>query len=90
MLIRLLFRRIWAWFFEIKPIPHVGGERVDLVDVAGGFDRMIPSPQVKDLELIGVGRLERGRAQVHAPDPMAPLLQKPSQVKADEAAGAGD
>ena len=70
--------------------PHVGGQRIDVVDAAGGQQALVEAAEVAQLELVGVPNGVLGRTGVHPSHPVAPLLQRRDEVVADEAAGPGD
>jgi hypothetical protein len=70
--------------------PHVGGQRVDVVDAARGQQTLVEAAKVAQLELVGVPYGVLGKAGVHPSHPVAPLLQHRDEMVADEAAGPGD
>jgi hypothetical protein len=67
--------------------PHVGGQRVDVVDAARGQQALVETAKVSQLELVGVPHGVLGKAGVHPSHPVAPLLQRRDEMVADEAAG---
>jgi hypothetical protein len=69
---------------------HVGGQRIDVVDAAGGQQALVEAAEVAQLELVGVRVGVLGTGDVHPPHPVAPLLQRRDEVVADEAAGPCD
>jgi hypothetical protein len=70
--------------------PHVGSQRVDVVDAARGQQALVEAAKVAQLELIGVPHCVLGGTGVHPSHPVAPLLQRRDEVVADEAAGPCD
>ena len=68
---------------------HVGGQRVDVVDAAGGLEGLLAQPEIEELELVGVDRGVLGLLEVDAAHPVAALLEVGHEVVADEPAGAG-
>ena len=69
---------------------HVGRERVDLVDAAGGFEAVFPAAQVEEHEFVGLGRLVFRVLEIDAAHPVAAPLEVVDEVVADEAAGSGN
>jgi hypothetical protein len=70
--------------------PHVGGQRVDVVDAACGQQAVVEAAEVAQLELVSVAHGVLGRTGVHPSHPVAPLLQRRDEMVADEAAGSCD
>jgi hypothetical protein len=70
--------------------PHVGSQRVDMVDAPRGQQALVEAAKISQLELVRIPHGVLGKADVHPSHPVAPLLQRRDQMVADEAAGPGD
>jgi hypothetical protein len=68
---------------------HVRSERIDLIHVPHGEERVVPAPQVEELELVGVDLRVLRALEVHPANPVPPLLQVGDEMMADEASRPG-
>ena len=73
---------------DVADAAHVGGEVVDLIDVASGGQAVFPHPQVQNLKIVGSGLLILRLLDIDPTHPMTIGLQLLDQMMTNEPTGA--
>ena len=75
---------------NVSDAAHVGGEVIDLADVSGGLQRVVPEAQIEELEFVGFRRFEFRLFDVDATHPIAFGFQAFDEMMADKTSCPGD
>src|SRR5262245_6862625 len=74
---------------NVADTTHIGCQVIDLVDVLGRLEAVLPEPQIEQGEVVGRTWLELRRLDVRTPDPETLVFQPPDEVMPDKTARAG-